>query len=280
MKPPTDQVINPLAQDALPPIISSTSGTSAAAAMTNPISIPNININNLVPIKLNNRNYLVWKSPFSTFLRSNDLYNHVDDTVNPPPITDPSYPHWYRTDGYIRHTLVLPLVVVAAAMVMVVDKIIGWQLPSGSYGRGYQKQPLGTRGRGYNPGHAAERPPAPNSVRSILHFSPNVTDGFSGHGSHAVICQLCDGVGHTAIQCFEFINRSQSYEPPKSLAALSLQESTSTDAYLDSGASSHMVANEGTKDNISEKTLLSCPSRGSLYPVSLGSSKALSAVYV
>ncbi|PKI47262.1 hypothetical protein CRG98_032348 [Punica granatum] len=60
------------------------------------VAIPNIM--NLITVQLINRDYTVWKSMFSTFLRSNGLFGMVDGSSSCPPVTNPCYSLWCRLD--------------------------------------------------------------------------------------------------------------------------------------------------------------------------------------
>ncbi|PKI45872.1 hypothetical protein CRG98_033671 [Punica granatum] len=64
-------------------------------------------------------------------------------------------------------------------------------------------------------------------------------------GVVALVDEVCNSLGHTAIQCYEIYNQNPSPSYSKSLAALNLNEPSTHGAYLDSGASSHMVNTEG-----------------------------------
>ncbi|GAV65227.1 UBN2_3 domain-containing protein, partial [Cephalotus follicularis] len=53
------------------------------------------NISNLIPIKLNGSNYLLWKSLFEPVLRRHNLMQFLNGTYQSPPVTCTS---WYKKD--------------------------------------------------------------------------------------------------------------------------------------------------------------------------------------
>ncbi|KAJ8640642.1 hypothetical protein MRB53_017336 [Persea americana] len=67
-------------------------------------------ISNLVPVKLDHENYLLWRHQFSVLLRGHDLYGFVDGTHPSPKkhLTNstgvvstkinPAYVNWHRQD--------------------------------------------------------------------------------------------------------------------------------------------------------------------------------------
>ncbi|PKI40219.1 hypothetical protein CRG98_039412 [Punica granatum] len=71
----------------------------AATIPTGTIIAPNIS--NLVHISLKDSNYMVWKTLFSTFLRSHDLLGFVDGSRPCPPVTDPLFASRYQIDDNI-----------------------------------------------------------------------------------------------------------------------------------------------------------------------------------
>ncbi|PKI60955.1 hypothetical protein CRG98_018661 [Punica granatum] len=79
----------------------------AAAISIGTIIAPNIL--NLVHIQLKESNYMVWKTLFSTFLKSHDLLGLMDGSRPCPPITDPLFASWSRTYDNIRSWLFSPL---------------------------------------------------------------------------------------------------------------------------------------------------------------------------
>ncbi|PKI33320.1 hypothetical protein CRG98_046289, partial [Punica granatum] len=68
-------------------------------------SITAPNITNLVHIQLNNSNYLVWKTLFSTFLKSHDLFGLVDGSQLCPDPTYLTYSAWCRLNHNVRSWL-------------------------------------------------------------------------------------------------------------------------------------------------------------------------------
>ncbi|PKI53706.1 hypothetical protein CRG98_025947 [Punica granatum] len=134
---------------------------------------------------------------------------------------------------------------------------------SNSYGGGHD-QSQWKNDAGYNPGHGSggwerqgyrrgssqvvygrvQSPYAPVLVRLSGNFS-STQDVILGQGPSTVICQICNSVGHSALQCSEYFNQNQSQHVRKSLATLTLNDHPSANAYLDSGASSHMANSKG-----------------------------------
>ncbi|PKI58788.1 hypothetical protein CRG98_020778 [Punica granatum] len=105
----------------------------------------------------------------------------------------------------------------------------------------------GTYGRGgfYQSPMARDAPfQSPNLVRSFNN-PPPANDGIFGRGPVIVICQVCNSPGHTVIQCYELYNHNSALSYPKFLATLSLNDTSTPEAYLDFGASNHMVNTEG-----------------------------------
>ena len=89
--------------------------TSSSSSITMPSSQNNStfvisNITNLVSVKLDHENYLLWRHQFSALLRDHDLYGFVDGTHPCPEkhLTDstrvvstkinPEYVNWHRQD--------------------------------------------------------------------------------------------------------------------------------------------------------------------------------------
>ncbi|PKI79342.1 hypothetical protein CRG98_000287 [Punica granatum] len=68
-------------------------------------SITAPNITNLVRVQLNNSNYLVKKTLFSTFLKSHDLFGLVDGSQPCPDPTDLTYSAWCQLDQNVRSWL-------------------------------------------------------------------------------------------------------------------------------------------------------------------------------
>ncbi|GAV81455.1 UBN2_3 domain-containing protein, partial [Cephalotus follicularis] len=56
------------------------------------------NISNLIPIKLNHTNYLLWKSLFEPILRGHKLMHYIDGSLPPPAPTDSTFAAWYEKD--------------------------------------------------------------------------------------------------------------------------------------------------------------------------------------
>ncbi|PKI60594.1 hypothetical protein CRG98_019070 [Punica granatum] len=69
---------------------------------TNNGTITTPNITNLITITLTQRNYIVWKSLFSTFLLSRDLFSYVDGSHPCLEHTNSTYAVWMRTDQHLR----------------------------------------------------------------------------------------------------------------------------------------------------------------------------------
>lgn len=92
--------------------------TSSTINTTSPPSLVISNISNLVSIKLDAGNYLMWKSLFEPILRGHKLMGFVDGSTPAPPKDSPSFNEWYERDqmllSWINATLstsALPYVV-------------------------------------------------------------------------------------------------------------------------------------------------------------------------
>ncbi|XP_010463228.1 PREDICTED: uncharacterized protein LOC104743891 [Camelina sativa] len=87
--------------------------------MANPcLSYPfpsNVHVMSSVPLKLNDSNYLLWKTQFEFLLSSQQLLGFVNGSVTPPPVTrtvthdntqteesNPLYESWFCTDQLVR----------------------------------------------------------------------------------------------------------------------------------------------------------------------------------
>ncbi|KAL5712293.1 hypothetical protein ACHQM5_014482 [Ranunculus cassubicifolius] len=92
--------------------ISSSSSSTTSNPSTNPLHLPLQNITNFIPIKLKERNFLLWKSLFLPVLRTFDLMKFIDGSSTCPPkfiqspnpgtaatpIINPEYLTWVKTD--------------------------------------------------------------------------------------------------------------------------------------------------------------------------------------
>ncbi|KAL1194205.1 Retrovirus-related Pol polyprotein from transposon RE1 [Cardamine amara subsp. amara] len=79
-------------------------------------SAPTLNISNCVTIKLTERNYLLWKTQFESFLSGQNLLGFVNGSYEAPSqvisvpgiggkaseVTNPDYPLWLRSDHVVR----------------------------------------------------------------------------------------------------------------------------------------------------------------------------------
>uniref|UniRef100_A0A2N9FCJ3 GAG-pre-integrase domain-containing protein n=1 Tax=Fagus sylvatica TaxID=28930 RepID=A0A2N9FCJ3_FAGSY len=88
------------------------SSTSSSSMVTSaPISTSLSNIINYVSIKLDETNYLLWRSQFVPILVANDLYGYVDGSITPPPTIinstegkespNPDFLSWRKTDQFV-----------------------------------------------------------------------------------------------------------------------------------------------------------------------------------
>ncbi|XP_010264401.1 PREDICTED: uncharacterized protein LOC104602415 [Nelumbo nucifera] len=85
----------------------STSQTDTSSFPTSSLVIPNIF--NLVPIRHDNTNYLLWKSLFEPILRGHRLMSFIDGSKSAPSTSDPMFETWYEHDqmllSWIQATL-------------------------------------------------------------------------------------------------------------------------------------------------------------------------------
>lgn len=74
---------------------------------------PSMNISNCVSIKLIERNYLLWKRQFESFLAGQSLLGFINGAIKKPPATlhmpnleeevqNPDYTAWNRSDQVVR----------------------------------------------------------------------------------------------------------------------------------------------------------------------------------
>ena len=79
---------------------------------------PITNLSNLVSVKLDNTNYLLWKDQLESNFISCDLMGHIDGSTSAPPLTitsttetnssttsitpNPTYHVWRKTDHFVR----------------------------------------------------------------------------------------------------------------------------------------------------------------------------------
>jgi hypothetical protein len=88
------------------------SSTSSSSMVTSaPISTSLSNIINYVSLKLDETNYLLWRSQFVPILVANDLYGYVDGSITPPPTIinstegkespNPDFLSWRKTDQFV-----------------------------------------------------------------------------------------------------------------------------------------------------------------------------------
>ncbi|KAF9625888.1 hypothetical protein IFM89_027665 [Coptis chinensis] len=102
------------------------SGTVTTATMPT-FSIPTIT--NLVTVKLNDDNFLLWSHQIGTFLIGQDLYKFANGSYPCPTITDPGYNIWLRTDK----TLVS--ILSATLFVPILSSVIGCQTSAAIWSR-------------------------------------------------------------------------------------------------------------------------------------------------
>ncbi|KAF5464109.1 hypothetical protein F2P56_014216 [Juglans regia] len=70
---------------------------------------------NLITVKLNNENYLLWKAQIMPYLRGQNLFGHIDWTIVPPQLLDASskptsaFLAWQQQDQAIMSVLISSL---------------------------------------------------------------------------------------------------------------------------------------------------------------------------
>ncbi|CAA7017412.1 unnamed protein product, partial [Microthlaspi erraticum] len=65
----------------------------------------NVHVLSSVTIKLNDSNYLLWKTQFESLLSSQKLIGFVNGGLTAPPETSPLYESWFCTDQLVRSWL-------------------------------------------------------------------------------------------------------------------------------------------------------------------------------
>lgn len=73
---------------------------------SSPTTITNL-ATNLVTVKLNIDNFLLWKAQILPFLKGHRLYGYIDGTISPPPPTVDGKPNLAYTDWALQDQLIL-----------------------------------------------------------------------------------------------------------------------------------------------------------------------------
>lgn len=63
------------------------------------------NITNLVTVKLNQENYLLWKYQMMNVLKTLGLEKFIDSSILPPPVSSSEFTKWIKTDAYVTMCL-------------------------------------------------------------------------------------------------------------------------------------------------------------------------------
>ena len=95
------------------------------SSSNNPTAHPSaISMPNIVTVKLNNDNFLLWKAQLVSYFKGQELFRYIDGSITKPPkfisVThpetsvvserlNPAYSHWVRQDNLILSTLMTSL---------------------------------------------------------------------------------------------------------------------------------------------------------------------------
>uniref|UniRef100_A0A2N9IIX6 Integrase catalytic domain-containing protein n=1 Tax=Fagus sylvatica TaxID=28930 RepID=A0A2N9IIX6_FAGSY len=245
---------------------------SSPLLTTTPISLSLGTIINYISIKLDESNYLLWRSQFVPILVANDLYGYVDGSVTPPQTTikstegkeipNPNFFSWCKVDQFVLSCINATLTQGILAQTLrhstaheVWESLHSMFLEQSQARFDLLKGDIQSIQKGDTAllstyGHISHSTGSNRFSQQPQTQNRGCGQNFKGK-PYLGKCQICRQQGHSAAKCpFRFKQNYNLIQMQQAFAAMNILETTlaaqppNSDPcwYPDTGATSHMIA--------------------------------------
>ncbi|KAF8396137.1 hypothetical protein HHK36_017750 [Tetracentron sinense] len=241
----------------------------ASSFTTSALIVANIaHLTGMVSVKLNPKNFLVWKEQILSLVDGVDLQDHITgdhkkpknaiSSIDGTEVANPTYVTWRRHDRMLKSLLsgTMTEEVLTLTIGMETARDV-WQYLETSFA-------ASTKEREYNlimftqaaqgRGQYQFQPNAQGKAAGMANQPIGPTMGMQQNnliGEQQVVCQICGKANYMTLNCWNRFNHSyQAEEIPQALAAMTVTDPHDLEWIPDTGASSHMTNNPGILNTV------------------------------